>query len=105
MKVLCELPDLEKIIAAGKARGFEIEIPSLTINGYQVTVRCGAAEVGAYVCHKPHRKTTVLETGRWHGKSRLRISVGKRINVIGNRLGWKMAEFENVGKEDTLKFF
>ena len=107
MKVLCELPDLDKIIAEGKKRGFEIEMPQLTIRCYRVKITCDGQTGTAWIDHKENKKTTILDTGRWH-KPRLRISIGKRVNVIGNRLSWKMKEFEQVSKQtsnDSLVFF
>jgi hypothetical protein len=99
MKVLCELPNLEKLIEVGKQRGFTIEVPEITLASYRVKVSCDGVQKSAYVDHKRHRGITILDTGggHWRGEEalqqRLRISIGKRITVIGNKLKWTMSKF------------
>jgi len=122
MKVEIELPKLEIIMEEAKKKGFEIELPPIRLGSYMVKVKCQGHVKDAYVHENCHGKVA-MDTGNWYWDrekyGRLRISAGKRVTVIGNKLDWMMDKMKNGRKKDedeetadqvaqastTLKFF
>ena len=103
MKILVEFPKLEVMIEEAAKAGFTVDLPIVTLKEYQTKVHCNGITRTAFVFRKGHGEETrfILDTHRWgsSSKTRFRVSVGRRINIIGNKLKWAMSKLS--GDRDT----
>ncbi len=97
MKQQVEFPKLQELQAEAAKKGFKVTVIEPVMKEYQVVIEddSGRKQVG-YVrrLRKGDDYRYVMDTHYWgsDSKSRLRISIGKKVHIIGNKLGWKMCD-------------
>ena len=97
MKREVEFPKLAELQEVGRKKGFTIEPVEAIITQYQVIITSEDGKKQAAWVNRVRGKGAeryVMDTMPWGAttKTRLRISIGKKVNVIGNKLSWKMAD-------------
>lgn len=105
MKFELEFKNFEVFKAQAEAKGFKVDLhlPDV-VDKYKVKVTGpDGITKDAWVGLESDRH--VLDTGRWYSKDqRLRIALGKKINIIGNKLKWMMAKKDEDWADRTQEY-